>query len=73
MKGKRLSCFCKSLITTAPLSVRVGSDVVEEVYLNCPKRSGRVRTLVLVLRVCDDYRLNYDGALRHIGQYMPAE
>ena len=39
--GKGLLCF-RVLITAAPLSVRVDSDVVEEACLNCPKRSGRV-------------------------------
>ena len=41
VKGKGLLCF-RVLITAAPLSVRVDSDVVEEACLNCPKRSGRV-------------------------------
>ena len=41
VKGKGLLCF-RVLITTAPLSIRVDSDVVEEACLNCPKRSGRV-------------------------------
>ena len=41
IKGKRLLCF-RVLVTAAPLSIRVDSDVVEEAYLNCPKRSGRV-------------------------------
>ena len=31
--------FCN---TAMPLSVIVDSDVVEEAYLNCQKRSGRV-------------------------------
>ena len=41
VKGKGLLCF-RVLITAAPLSIRVDSDVVEEACLNCPKRSGRV-------------------------------
>ena len=41
LRGKGLLCF-RVLITAAPLSVRVDSDVVEEACLNCPKRSGRV-------------------------------
>ena len=42
VKGKGLLCCLGFLITASPLCVRVDSDVVEEAYLKCRKRSGRV-------------------------------
>ena len=37
-----LRIFFKSLIIVTSLSVRINSDGVEEVFLNCPKYNGRI-------------------------------
>ena len=39
---ERVVVYFKSFSTATPISVRVDSDVVQQAYLNCPKRSGRV-------------------------------
>ena len=39
---ERVVVYFRSLSTATPTSVRVDSDVVQQAYLNCPKRSGRV-------------------------------
>ena len=42
-KAKGLLCCLRLLVTATSLGVSVDSDVVEEAYLNCAKRTGRVR------------------------------